>query len=188
MSFAGLLSKEAVAAGSFTNTGKVNKGFIGTKDVPFVTYTADLTDNDASENPFATGAFGTEDDEGARRAYAVTLPEGTTATASTGITYDGKFYTTNDVTVTLTPAERTGYQFNGYKVDGTALDGYTYTTGTDDAVIEAVYTANTYAVVFDKNGGSGEMDNHATISDPDVETVMRLGEEVRGRVLGCHFA
>lgn len=63
LSFAGLLSKEAVAAGSFTNTGKVNKGFIGTKDVPFVTYTADLTDNDASENPFATGAFGTEDDD-----------------------------------------------------------------------------------------------------------------------------
>lgn len=68
LSFAGLLSKEAVAAGSFTGTGKVNttgefKGFIGTKTVPFVTYTADLTANDASENPFATNAFGDQRDD-----------------------------------------------------------------------------------------------------------------------------
>jgi len=70
ITFGGLMSKEAVEAGAFTNTGKVNEGltgankkfngFIGTEEKPFVVYTADLTDNDASENPFATGAFGPE--------------------------------------------------------------------------------------------------------------------------------
>ena len=66
LSFAGLLSKEAVASGAFTGTGLVagseNARAIGSKDKPFVEYTADLTDNDASENPFATDAFGTAND------------------------------------------------------------------------------------------------------------------------------
>ena len=70
ITFGGLLSKEAVMAGAFKDAGKVNEGLtgadkkyngcIGTKENPFVVYTADLTDNDASENPFATGAFNTE--------------------------------------------------------------------------------------------------------------------------------
>ena len=62
--FGGLMSKEAVAAGAFTNTGLVNKdGFIGKEGKEFVIYDANLTDNDASENPFASTAFGTADDE-----------------------------------------------------------------------------------------------------------------------------
>ena len=62
LSFAGLLSKEAVASGAFTGSGKVGAdGNIGTDTTPFVTYTADLTANDASENPFASDAFGAAD-------------------------------------------------------------------------------------------------------------------------------
>lgn len=59
VTFSGLLSKEAVASKSFTGTGLENEktGFIGTEEEPFVIYTADLTDNDAAENPFATDAF-----------------------------------------------------------------------------------------------------------------------------------
>ncbi len=73
ITFGGLMSKEAVEADAFTNTGKVNEGltgankkfngFIGTEENPFVVYTADLSANDASENPFATGAFGTAIDD-----------------------------------------------------------------------------------------------------------------------------
>ncbi len=66
LAFAGLLSKEAVASGAFTGTGLVagseNARTIGSKEKPFVEYTADLTDNDASENPFATNAFGNAND------------------------------------------------------------------------------------------------------------------------------
>ena len=43
----------------------------------------------------------TADDNGARIAYAATLPDGVTATATTGIAYDSKFYTTGGTTVTL---------------------------------------------------------------------------------------
>lgn len=64
LEFHGLMSKEAVVAGAFTNTGKEDAdGIIGSETDPFVVYDADLTDNDASENPFASAAFGTADDE-----------------------------------------------------------------------------------------------------------------------------
>lgn len=72
LSFAGLLSKEAVASGAFTESGKVGAdGNIGRATAEgeaagtgaFVKYTADLTDNDASENPFASDAFGAADDD-----------------------------------------------------------------------------------------------------------------------------
>ena len=58
LQFTGLLSKAAIASGAFSESGKVNDdGTIGTDEVPFVTYTASLTGNDASENPFASDAF-----------------------------------------------------------------------------------------------------------------------------------
>lgn len=92
LTFNGLLSKEAVASGSFYYTGKTDKGFIGTEKAAFVSYTADLTANDASENPFATDAFGTERDE--RIIYWSVADEDLATSITNAIQQDveGEFY------------------------------------------------------------------------------------------------
>ena len=77
-----------------------------------------------------------EDVDGARRAYAVTLPNGITANASTGISYGGKFYTADGATVTLSH-NRPGYIFLGYLSDAVTITDDTFTMPDADATIDA---------------------------------------------------
>ena len=92
------------------------------------------------------------------RVYKITAAD-CTATATKTVTIDGTDYYKNGTAVTISnPADApTGYHFDGYTVNGTAIDGSTYTMGTGDAAIATTNVANTYTVAFDKNGGSGEM-------------------------------
>ncbi len=82
---------------------------------------------------------GLGDVEGARRAYAVTLPEYFAANASTGISYGGKFYTKDGTTVTLSH-DRPGYTLLSYtsSQNVTITDG-TFTMPAADVTIDAIW-------------------------------------------------
>ena len=82
----------------------------------------------------------TADDNGARLAYAVTLPDGVTATATTGIAYDSKFYTTGGTTVTLSHEDRDDYIFNGYTSNDVTITNGTFTMPDADVTITATWT------------------------------------------------
>ena len=106
------------------------------------------------------------------RVYKITAAD-CTATATKTVTIDGTDYYKNGTAVTISnPADApTGYHFDGYTVNGTAIDGSTYTMGTGDAAIATTNVANTYTVAFDKNGGSGEMSAQSFTYDEDAKAL-----------------
>ena len=63
--------------------------------------------------------------------------------------------------VTLRAAEtKTGYSFSGWMLNGAAATDFTMPA--EDIVLEATFTANSYEVVFDANGGYFGADTQAT--------------------------
>ena len=85
----------------------------------------------------------TTDAEGARIAYAATLGDGVTATATTGIAYDGKFYTTSGTTVTL-GHDREGYVFGGYASSDVTITNGAFTMPANDVTVSATWYAPTH--------------------------------------------
>lgn len=88
-------------------------------------------------------------------AYKVTFNanKGTTPTESKSVTYDSTY---GD----LPTPTRTGYTFNGWYTaasGGTKVTSSTKVTITAAQTLYAHWTANTYKVSFDSNGGSGSM-------------------------------
>ena len=74
-------------------------------------------------------------------------------------------YDVETPTITLRPATKTGYTFNGWHKD----DGSQMTTiaqgSTGSIILTAQWTANTYYVKFEANGGSGSMDDQTFTYD-----------------------
>mgnify|MGYP002623871470 CR=1 FL=1 len=95
------------------------------------------------------------------RVYKITAAD-CTATATKTVTIDGTDYYKNGTAVTISnPADApTGYHFDGYTVNGTAINGDSYTINSADANISTAFPANTYTVAFDKNNAdaTGTMD------------------------------
>lgn len=109
---------------------------------------------------------------GGSTTYYHSTPQCTTQTTITlkpnGGTGDDETYTTEKTSYTLPacPFSRTGYTFAGWaksrngeiehndKAELTELDG-------TPVVLYAQWTANSYTVIFNANGGTGEMDNQS---------------------------
>ena len=99
------------------------------------------------------GSSTSSDQDGARRARTVTLGEGIslggsettydvsgiTAYGSTAIGYGGKIYSGAGQTLTLsyTGAVPAGFAFDGFSVNGTAIDGNTFTVPAADVTVSA---------------------------------------------------
>ncbi|MBP5338467.1 MAG: hypothetical protein J6Z14_04070, partial [Prevotella sp.] len=85
--------------------------------------------------------------DGAVSAHVVILPDGVTATATTGIAYDGNFYTTSGTTITLsnTAPAPAGYQYDGYTASAGTLSGSTLTMPAADVTISVVLAAIPWA-------------------------------------------
>ncbi|MBR3790293.1 MAG: InlB B-repeat-containing protein, partial [Clostridia bacterium] len=89
--------------------------------------------------------------------YTVTFDpnDGTVGTPSKTVIYDQEYGT-------LPTPERTGYTFAGWwtdKTNGTEITAGTTVKITAPQTLYAHWTANTYTVKFDANGGSGTMTN-----------------------------
>ena len=85
---------------------------------------------------------------------------GTTQTALTDNCLVGKY----GASLTLENPTRTGYTFIGWNTaDGTLPQ----TIPSEDADYNALWTANTYTIVFDANGGSGTMENLSCTYDQE---------------------
>ena len=79
-------------------------------------------------------------------------------------------------TVTVDNPTKTGYTFNGWTVSGTgaSMSGTSLTIGTNDVTLTANWTANTYTVTYNLDGGtkgssaptSGTYDSVLTIDNP----------------------
>lgn len=98
------------------------------------------------------------DQDGARRARTITLGEGIslagtkttydvsgiTAYGSTAIGYGGKIYSGAGQTLTLsyTGTVPAGYTFEGYRVNGTAIDGNSFTMPASNVTVTATLTKN----------------------------------------------
>ena len=87
------------------------------------------------------------------------------ANGGTGAPYDNNVYKSGD-TVTIPPATptRCGYTFLGWAAEQNAevaqyKKGETYTFAGASAVLYAVWKANAYTVVYNANGGAGDMQN-----------------------------
>ena len=84
--------------------------------------------------------------------YTVTFNAngGTVSPASKDVTYDGAYGT-------LPVPTKTGYTFAGWNLNGNAVTAGTIVKTAQDHKLDAVWTANTYTVTFNANGGSGTM-------------------------------
>lgn len=76
----------------------------------------------------------------------------------------------SNTTVTLPTASKTGYTFKNWSVDAAkgSIAGNTLTVKNTDVTATANYTANTYTVKFNANGGNGEMADQAMTYDKDA--------------------
>ena len=95
--------------------------------------------------------------------YTVTYADGGgtgTAPTQANVNYGGTFSVASQGSVT-----RTGYTFAGWN-DGTSnyLPKDTYFMGAGDVTLTAQWTANTFNVAFDNNGGLGMMSNQSFTS------------------------
>ena len=81
-------------------------------------------------------------------------------------------------TVTVTPPDaKTGYTFSGWKLEGATAKNGQFTMPDNDVTITGGYTANTYTVKFNANGGS-ECENITVTYDgkyTDLPTTTRTG-------------
>lgn len=107
------------------------------------------------------GAYtGAADQDGARRARTVTLGEGITldgtettydvsgitAYGSAAIGYNGKIYSGEGQTLTLSYTAPEGYTFDGFSVNGTAIDGNSFTMPAKNVTVTAQLTKNELAL------------------------------------------
>lgn len=78
--------------------------------------------------------------------------------------------TWSDASVTLPTATKTGYTFAGWSVEAAkgSIAGNTLTVKNTDVTATANYTANTYTVKYNANGGNGEMTDQAITYDKDA--------------------
>ena len=97
------------------------------------------------------GNSSSSDQDGARRARTVTLctgvalggtataydVSGITAYGTTAIGYDGKIYSGEGQTLSLTYNVPDGFSFEGFSVNGTAIDGNTFTLPAADVTVSA---------------------------------------------------
>ena len=84
-----------------------------------------------------------------------------------GIERGGTFYygQGDDVSLTLSHGERSGYLFSGYSPSAGTLSGTTLTMPDDNVTINAVFTDNRYFVHFDKNAA----DATGTMADQTID-------------------
>ena len=108
------------------------------------------------------GNSSSSDQDGARRARTITLGEGIslagtkttydvsgiTAYGSTAIGYGGKIYSGAGQTLTLsyTGVVPAGYTLEGYRVNGTAIDGNSFTMPANNVTVTATLTKNELAL------------------------------------------
>ena len=81
-------------------------------------------------------------------------------------------------TVTVTPPDaKTGYTFSGWKVEGATAKNGQFTMPDNDVTITGGYTANTYTVKFNANGGNECEDITVTYDGKytDLPTTTRTG-------------
>ena len=81
-------------------------------------------------------------------------------------------------TVTVTPPDaKTGYTFSGWKLEGATAKNGQFTMPDNDVTITGGYTANTYTVKFNANGGSECEDITVTYDGKytDLPTTTRTG-------------
>ena len=87
------------------------------------------------------------------------------ANGGTGAPYDNQVYQSGDTAeIPPTTPTRYGYTFLGWAAEQNAevaqyKKGETYTFAGESAVLYAVWKANAYTVVYNANGGSGDMQN-----------------------------
>jgi len=113
------------------------------------------------------GNSSSSDQDGARRARTITLGEGIslagtkttydvsgiTAYGSTAIGYGGKIYSGAGQTLTLsyTGAVPAGYTLEGFSVNGTAIDGNSFTMPASNVTVTATLTKNALALTDDSS-------------------------------------
>ena len=151
---------------SYTTTGVTSTNFTISKDnLPAGTNAVKITFSSSSNQ---VGISSCSIEKVCTTETAITLnPNGGTISAN-GWTYENGVYklTTEDESITLPEITRTGYTFAGWakssngeiehndKAELTELDG-------TPVVLYAQWTANSYTVIFNANGGTGEMDNQS---------------------------
>ena len=87
------------------------------------------------------------------------------ANGGTGAPYDNQVYQSGDTAeIPQTMPTRYGYTFLGWAAEQNAeiaqyKKGETYTFAVESAVLYAVWKANAYTVVYNANGGAGDMQN-----------------------------
>ncbi len=87
------------------------------------------------------------------------------ANGGTGAPYDNHVYQSGDTaTIPQTTPTRYGYTFLGWAAEQNAevaqyKKGETYTFAVESAVLYAVWKANAYTVIYNANGGAGDMQN-----------------------------
>lgn len=124
--------------------------------------------------------LGVESYEQGNRIYLNDVDKGSLDTTGTNVKYDDtadKYYidypiTKSDSTsVTYgtlpTPTNKTGYTFSKW-VDQNGTEITSSTTVDSNKTIKASWTANTYSIAFDSNGGTGTMSNQEMTYDTEA--------------------
>lgn len=104
--------------------------------------------------------------------YAVTY---TASNATSGLVPvdENRYYVGDSYTVATSGSlQRTGYSFAGWKT-GEVIHGVNsnQTMGNSSVSYTALWTANTYTVLFDGNGATGTMDNQTFTYDAEAKTL-----------------
>ena len=142
----------------YIGTSVTGTGYVGS--IAGSTISATISNNYYTAiNLGGVGAYtGAADQDGARRARTITLGEGIslggtettydvsgiTAYGSTAIGYGGKIYSGAGQTLTLsyTGAVPAGYTLEGFSVNGTAIDGNSFTMPASNVTVTATLTKN----------------------------------------------
>ena len=79
----------------------------------------------------------------------LTLAEGITTTGDNVATQGGITYGAIGSTITLAHSDKAGYQFGGYSMNGTAIEGNTFTMTTGNVSVTATWTPIEYTITYD---------------------------------------
>ena len=131
----------------------------------------------STDTATAAEALGTMDSTSGKTFYAVyALADFTVTYFVDGAEKYTETYHMGDA-VTIRAAEsKTGYTFSGWKINGVDAAGFAMPAA--DVEIEGTFTANTYDVIFDANGGY--FDGNTSITQKAVPTVFDTAIQVPG--------
>lgn len=115
--------------------------------------------------------------------YKVTFDAngGSVNTSSKDVSYDKAYGA-------LPVPERTGYTFNGWTLNSVVVDANTIVTSVTDHTLIAKWTANTYTVTFDANGGSVNPTTKTVVFDKpygDLPVPVKAGYKFKGWTLNA---